>query len=280
MRTLKPHLPQLQTRFLESTPPFVLALTFNKAGTAVIFKIALNPDPLTTKVTPMNTVAPKTRLMLPTVTGRVGNDYLTEVEVPTISLDHGEVEETSIVYVVGDKVECRLEDDPASGYIYPSDRRLKSLDNRWFKGSITAIRRSTKSDVEDDLVGVNEDYVIVVDLPSNLVDKILSPIGKCFRRCFSTCQIKCPCFNKLYKFYLQKFLKGFMNGIERRSLDRNSEVKQIKETVLQHILPPPHDEEDDHIKHVTMLANVFQTVDPVFNAVADASTTAEVEVWN
>ena len=237
----------------------------------MIFKIALNPDPLTTKVTPMNTVAPKTRVILPTVSGRVGNDYLTEVEVTTISLDHGEVVETSIVYAVGDQVECRLEDDPACGYIYPPDRRFASTKNRWFKGSISHIRRNT-ADAEADVLGVNEDYVIVVDLPGNRVEKILSKV--CRRISKYSCLeavVQC-CFREVYT--------KAEHGDAEEEAAKKEQITKMKERIVHSMIPPAVDGGDrgGNSEHVTKLVQVFKNVAPVFNAVANATTTAQVQV--
>ena len=96
----------------------------------------------------------------------------------------------SAVYNIGDQVECRLEDDPTALSIFPSDRRIASMRNRWFKGSISAIHVEGNNMLDDDAV---EEYVIAVELRSNKLDDIMSSLSALFRRCLSAC----PCFYKI-----------------------------------------------------------------------------------
>merc|ERR1712032_1212201 len=96
----------------------------------------------------------------------------------------------SAVYNIGDQVECRLEDDPTALSNFPSDRRIASMRNRWFKGSISAIRIEGNNMLDDD---AGEEYVIAVELRSNKLDDMLSSLSASFLRCFSAC----PCCYKI-----------------------------------------------------------------------------------
>ena len=115
-----------------------------------------------------------------------------DVEVSTQVLNKtlAILEPQSTVYKVGDQVECRLEDDPTALSIFPSDRRIASMRNRWFKGSISAIHIESNNMMGDD---AGEEYVIAVELRSNKLDDIMSSLSALFRRCLSAC----PCFYKI-----------------------------------------------------------------------------------
>ena len=110
--------------------------------------------------------------------------YLQDVEVSTQVLNTtlAILEPESQVYQVGDPVECRLEDDPTAMSIFPSDRRIASMRNRWFKGSISAIHVSGNDISDEDAV---EEYVIAVELRSNKLDDMLSSLSALFRRCLT-----------------------------------------------------------------------------------------------
>ena len=116
----------------------------------------------------------------------MGNNdaYVQDVEVSTQVLNKTQaiLEPQSTVYKVGDQVECRLEDDPTALSIFPSDRRIASMRNRWFKGSISAIHVEGNNILDDD---AGEEYVISVELRSNKLDDTLSSLSALFRRCLT-----------------------------------------------------------------------------------------------
>ena len=110
--------------------------------------------------------------------------HLVDVRVVNHVLNESKaiLELKSAVYKVGDQVECRLEDDPTALSIFPSDRRIASMRNRWFKGSISAIHVEGNNILDDDAV---EEYVIAVELRSNKLDDTLSSLSALFRRCLT-----------------------------------------------------------------------------------------------
>ena len=107
--------------------------------------------------------------------------YQKETVVSTLLLNsRGMLVWKSVMYKVDDLVECRLEDNPLTMSVCPQDRRKAAMSSRWFKGTISAIRK------ERTLNG--DEIVIAVQLPGNNVDKILTLLIDSLRSCF-----KCVC---------------------------------------------------------------------------------------
>ena len=232
--------------------------------------LALITTPFATNVTPMNAVVTKA---IATEDEDVDGGYLKDVKVHTqiLNMDLAVLETTSIVYAVGDQVECRLEDDPACGYIYPPDRRFASTKNRWFKGSISHIRRNT-ADTKADFLGVNEDHVIVVDLPGNRVEKILSKVCRCIS--------KYLCLETVVQCCLRGVYTKTEHGDAEEEAAKKEQIMKMKERIVHSMIPPAVDGGDrgGNSDHVTKLVQVFKNVAPVFNAVANATTTEQVQV--